>query len=180
MRVYLKEKGLWRSPPDAIPQPPPAEDVENYQQQQPDCRCPAVAEPRFDWNRVLTNSKRCLWNSDLLNLLAREFKDRMQGTIGHLREEEEVLRDLRIADRKRTGSTPFDLLNLDPARLTIPALRAALDQRLARTKAVYLQNQSPPPGSRETPDEKKRKVGEKLSAAKKRDRIFSRRRGVRQ
>lgn len=178
MRVYLKEKGLWRSPPDAIPQPPPAEDVENYQQQQPDCRCPAVAEPRFDWNRVLTNSKRCLWNSDLLNLLAREFKDRMQGTIGHLREEEEVLRDLRIADRKRTGSTPFDLLNLDPARLTIPALRAALDQRLARTKAAYLQHQSPPLGSRETPDEKKRKVAEKLSAAKKRDRVFSRRKGV--
>jgi hypothetical protein len=94
---------------------------------------------------------------------------------------EEVLRNRNRYPENRKGvkSTPFDLLDLDPAKLTIPALRVALDQRLVRTKVVFLQHQSPSPGSRETPDEKKRKVAEKLSAAKKRDRIFSRRRGVR-
>lgn len=181
IRIYLKEKGLWYSPRVAIPQPPSAEDVEIYQQQQQDCCCPSVTEPRFDWNRVLANGKRCLWNSDLLNLLAQEFKERMQVTIEHLREEEEILHNLRLSEGSRRGtkSTPFDLLDLDPATLTIPAMRVSLEQRLTRTKAAFLQHQPPPLGSRETPDEKRRKVAEKLSAVKKRDRMFSRRRGVR-
>lgn len=182
IRIYLKEKGLWYSPRDAIPQPPLAEDVEIYQQQQQlDCRCPSVAEPRFDWNRVLANGQRCLWNSDLLNLLAQEFKDRMQVTIEHLREEEEILHSLRVSEGNRRGtkSTPFDLLDLDPAKLTISALRISLEQRLTRTRTAFLQHQPPPLGSHETADEKRRKVAEKLSAVKKRDRMFSRRRGVR-
>lgn len=175
---YLKEKRLWRSPPDAILQPPPPEDVENYQEQQLGCRGPTVAEPRFDWNRVLSNAKRCRWNSDLLTLLAQEFKERMRTTIDHLKDKEETFCRQHSKVPKGTKSTPFDLLDLAPAKLTTAALRAALDRRLTRTKVVYLEQQPPFPGSPETPEQKRKKVEEKHSAMKKRDRVLSRRRGV--
>ncbi|KAJ3575930.1 hypothetical protein NP233_g770 [Leucocoprinus birnbaumii] len=173
---YLKRKKIWgKRDPNEIPSPPALEDVIKYQEQQVGCPGPSADNPRFFWERVLSNSAKCRWNHDLLYLLAHDLRTEIHKTLEHL---QDTPRQRFPSNRRSSGGDLWDLLDLDPTYLTVESLKSVLERRISGTRHTYFLHQPPPPGSQQSPEEKKKYVDNMLSKKSKRDRALGRRRGL--